>query len=165
MIKPCTEKDFRDMHNIINDAARRYKGVIPADRWKEPYMPMDELLHEIRDGVIFWGYYSPKLVGVMGIQDKGDVTLIRHAYVATAEQGKGIGGELIELLKASNDKPMLIGTWKAATMAVKFYEKHGFTEVDEETKNLLLRKYWNIPERQVATSTVLADETWRNLEK
>jgi len=157
MIKQCTEKDFLEMYGIINDAARKYAGKIPADRWHEPYMPEEELRHEIQDGAVFWGYYSPKLVGVMGIQDKGDVALIRHAYVTPKEQGRGIGGELIEKLKNQTEKPILVGTWKATTWAISFYEKHGFEEVDEETKNFLLRKYWSIPERQVATSTVLAD--------
>ena len=153
------------MYRIINDAAQKYKGIIPGDRWKEPYMPMEELESEINCGVVFWGCYSPKLLGVMGIQDKGDAALIRHAYVAANEQGKGIGGKLIEKLKTLTDKPTLVGTWKAASWAIEFYKKHGYMEVDEETNNLLLRKYWRIPERQVDTSTVLAGERWLALDQ
>ncbi|MBN2014173.1 MAG: GNAT family N-acetyltransferase [Candidatus Altiarchaeota archaeon] len=154
-IQRCGEEDFQDIYEIINDAAQAYKGEIPEDRWTEPYMPLEELRHEILEGVEFWGYYEPELVGVMGVQDKGDVALIRHAYVLTWKQGHGIGGKLMEKIKTQTDKPMLVGTWKAATWAIRFYGKHGFKEVDEETKNKLLRKYWRIPERQIEESTVL----------
>ena len=158
MIRRCSPDDFPQMLAVVNDAAMKYKGHIPADRWKEPYMPAEELRHEIEDGVIFWGCYDPELVGVMGIQDKGLVTLIRHAYVLTDRQGQGIGGKLLNKLMRQTHKPILVGTWKAATWAIGFYRKNGFKQVPEETKDKLLRKYWNIPERQVTTSTVLADE-------
>jgi GNAT superfamily N-acetyltransferase len=146
------------MLEVVNDAAMKYRGHIPADRWKTPYMPAEELRQEIDDGVVFWGYYDPDLVAVMGIQDKGDVALIRHAYVLTPRQGEGIGKKLLEKLRTQTNKPLLVGTWKAATWAVGFYRKCGFSEVSEEAKNLLLRKYWNIPERQVEESTVLAEK-------
>lgn len=163
MIRLCTEKDFDAIYEIINDAAVAYKGVIPADRWHEPYMPAEELREQIADGVVFYGYEDGgRVVGVMGIQDKGDVNLIRHAYVRTVCRNKGIGGQLLKHLIATSDKPILIGTWKAAAWAVGFYQKHGFTLVAEEEKTRLLGKYWKIPARQVETSVVLVDENFRH---
>ena len=124
-------------------------------------MSRDYLQHEIDDGVVFWGYEeNGDLIGVMGIQDVQDVTLIRHAYVRTTQRGKGIGGALLSELKQRTSRPTLVGTWKAADWAVRFYEKHGFRLVTERKKEQLLRKYWKIPERQVETSVVLADRTW-----
>jgi N-acetylglutamate synthase-like GNAT family acetyltransferase len=158
MIRPCGPNDFEAIYEIVNDAAQAYKGVIPADRWHEPYMPREELQHEIDDGVRFWGYEeNGELVGVMGIQHVQDVTLVRHAYVRTARQGQGIGGRLLAHLRTLTDRPVLIGTWAAATWAIRFYEKHGFRLVSEEEKNRLLRKYWSISARQVETSVVLAE--------
>jgi N-acetylglutamate synthase-like GNAT family acetyltransferase len=149
------------MYTIINDAAQAYQGVIPADRWTEPYMSREYLQHEIDDGVAFWGYEeNGALIGVMGIQDVQDVTLIRHAYVRTAQRGRGIGGALLSELKQMTRRPTLVGTWKAAVWAVRFYEKQGFRLVTEQQKEQLLRKYWRIPERQIETSVVLADRTW-----
>lgn len=161
MIRQYKQGDFEAMYAIINDAAQAYRDVIPADRWKEPYMSREYLQHEIDDGVAFWGYEeNGDLIGVMGIQDVQDVTLIRHAYVRTAHRGKGIGGKLLSDLKQKARRPTLVGTWKDAVWAVRFYEKHGFRLVTERQKGLLLRKYWKIPERQVETSVVLADRTW-----
>ena len=158
MIHQCKEKDFEEIYSIINDAAIAYKGVIPDDRWKEPYMPRKELLHEIDAGVMFWGYEEDgKLIGVMGIQDVQDVTLIRHSYVRTAKRRQGIGGKLLSNLRCLTDRPVLIGTWADALWAIRFYEKHGFGLVTREEKDRLLKKYWSIPERQVETSVVLAD--------
>ena len=158
MRRKCKEDDFDDIYEIINDAARAYKGVIPADRWHDPYMSCDELKREIEDGVSFWGYEEAgSLIGVMGIQDKGDVTLIRHAYVRTTRRNQGIGTRLLHFLESKTDRPMLIGTWADATWAVSFYQRSGYRIVSEEEKNLLLRKYWKIPERQVETSVVLAN--------
>jgi len=163
MIRRCSQDDFEAMHAIINDAAQAYKGHIPADRWQEPYMSADHLRHELDAGVLFWGYEGGgKLLGVMGIQDVQDVTLVRHAYVRTPERGTGIGGHLISHLKAQAARPMLVGTWQAATWAIRFYEKHGFQLVTWEEKERLLRTYWDIPERQTETSVVLADERWRS---
>ena len=165
MIRKCTESDFESMYEIINDAALAYKGVIPADRWHEPYMSGEYLRHELDAGVVFWGYEEQgRLIGVMGIQDVQDVTLIRHAYVRTAERGKGIGGKLITHLKTLITRPALVGTWAAATWAVRFYERYGFKLATWEEKESLLRKYWSIPERQTETSVVLADERWREKE-
>ena len=159
MIRACRDTDFDRMYDIINNAAHVYEGVIPADRWHFPYMPKDELSHEISHGVNFWGYEEERvLLGVMGMQDVLDVTLIRHAYVLPEFQGRGIGAELLATLLARAEQPVLIGTWKAATWAIGFYEKHGFTTVTEEEKDRLLKKYWTIPERQIETSVVLAEQ-------
>ena len=157
MIRPCTAADLPQMFSIINDAAQAYKGIIPADRWHEPYMPIDELEAQIADGIAFSGYEAAgALVGVMGIQDKGDVVLIRHAYVRSSERRKGIGEKLLRHLEASTRKPVLIGTWTNARWAIRFYEKHGFRVVSRAETDRLLRKYWSIPERQIETSVVLA---------
>jgi GNAT superfamily N-acetyltransferase len=157
MIRPCTAADLPQMFSIINDAAQAYKGIIPADRWHEPYMPMQELKSQIADGIAFSGYESNgELVGVMGIQDKGDVTLIRHAYVSTRERRKGIGEKLLQHLEAATRKPILIGTWRDAAWAIRFYEKHGYRVQSRAETDRLLRKYWSIPERQIETSVVLA---------
>jgi N-acetylglutamate synthase-like GNAT family acetyltransferase len=162
MIRPCDEKDLSALYGIINDAAQAYKGIIPADRWHEPYMPMDHLKEEIGEGIRFWGYEQDgELVGVMGIQDRGEVELIRHAYVKTAKRSHGIGGLLLEHLESSTRKPILIGTWAAATWAVRFYEKHGYRKLSREETPRLLQKYWNIPERQIETSVVLASPAWQ----
>ncbi len=159
MIRQCNDEDFETIYEIINDAALAYKGIIPADRWKEPYMSREELRHEIDEGVVFWGYEEDgKLKGIMGIQDVQDVTLVRHAYVRTAERNKGIGSKLLSHLHRMTDRPILIGTWADAVWAIRFYEKHGFRLVSTEEKNRLLRKYWRIPERQVETSVVLAEQ-------
>ena len=161
MIRKCEERDFEALYEIINDAAQAYKGVIPADRWHVPYMGEEQLRREIQQGVEFWGYEEEdKLLGVMGLQNVQDVTLIRHAYVRTDRRRSGIGGKLLRFLLGQTANPVLIGTWAAATWAVSFYQKHGFTRVSEREKNFLLKKYWTIPERQVETSVVLADARW-----
>ena len=161
MIRKCDDRDFETIYQIINEAAQVYKGIIPADRWKDPYMPREELRHEIDAKVRFWGYEEDgKLLGVMGIQDVQDVTLIRHAYVRTAQQNKGIGGELLTHLRNLTSRPILLGTWADATWAIRFYEKHGFHLVTPKEKDRLLKKYWKIPDRQIETSVVLAEESW-----
>jgi GNAT superfamily N-acetyltransferase len=158
MLRRCDERDFETIYTIINDGAQAYKGVIPADRWTEPYMSFDKLRHEIADGVEFWGYEDAgTLAGIMGIQHVQDVTLIRHAYVRTASRNQGIGGTLLSHLRTITSRPVLIGTWADASWAIGFYEKHGFRVVDPGEKTVLLKKYWNIPNRQVETSVVLAD--------
>jgi GNAT superfamily N-acetyltransferase len=159
MIRKCDEPDFEPIYTIINEAAAlAYKGIIPADRWKEPYMPREELRQEIDAGVEFWGYEeNDELLGVMGIQKVLDVTLIRHSYVRVAKQKLGIGGKLLSHLRKMTSDPILIGTWADATWAIRFYEKHGFHLVSPEEKNRLLKKYWSIPDRQIETSVVLAE--------
>ena len=160
-IRPYRAGDFEAVFAIINDAARAYKDVIPADRWHEPYMPRQELESEIADGVEFWlAGDDDRVAGVMGIQDRGDVALIRHAYVQTPRQHQGIGSGLLRHVQGLCQKPLLIGTWAAASWAVEFYQRNGFTIVSYEAKERLLRQYWNIPERQIATSVVLVDPTW-----
>jgi N-acetylglutamate synthase-like GNAT family acetyltransferase len=162
MIIPATENDFDTIYEIINDASIAYKGIIPEDRWHEPYMPKTELREQIDDGVLFYcSFVENQITGVMGIQDKGDVQLIRHAYVRTNQRKKGVGGELLEYFMRKSKKPILIGTWKAASWAVSFYQKHGFSLTTEEEKDNLLKKYWNIPERQIETSVVLVDNEYR----
>ncbi len=161
MIRPCKAEEFDRIYEVINDASVVYKGVIPQDCWKEPYMSREELRREIDGGVKFWGYYEEdRLVGVMGIQPVQDITLIRHAYVRTAAQKKGIGKKLLSRLRKETTRPVLVGTWAAAVWAIRFYEKHGFKLVSTEEKDRLLRKYWSIPERQISTSVVLADQNW-----
>lgn len=161
MIRPTGDADFESILEIVNAAAAAYKGVIPADCWHEPYMPASELSAEIAAGVEFWGCETEGLLrGVMGLQTVSDVELIRHAYVRPADQGQGIGRTLLRELRARSDRPLLVGTWAAATWARRFYEKHGFREVDRETKDRLLRTYWSIPARQTETSVVLADSRW-----
>lgn len=163
MIRQCTVSDLEAMQAVINDAAQAYKGVIPADRWHEPYMPLEELQAEIQDGIEFWGIEREgRLVGVMGIQDKGEVTLIRHAYVKTTYQSNGLGKILLRHLEGLSQKPILIGTWQAASWAIRFYEKNGYARQSREKTASLLRRYWNIPERQIETSVVLAN--WRGID-
>lgn len=164
MIRPCEIRDFALIYAIINDGAQAYKGIIPKDRWKEPYLSEDVLQHEIDDGVAFWGYEeNGTLVGVMGLQQVLDVTLIRHAYVCTGGQRRGIGAHLLSQLRKLTPGPVLIGTWADAVKAIRFYQKHGFRMVRAQQKDVLLRRYWTIPERQIETSVVLADAKWWEL--
>jgi GNAT superfamily N-acetyltransferase len=168
MIWRCGEDDFEAIWEIVNDGAQAYRGVIPADcwpgdRWSGPYMSREKLQHEMDDHVVFWGYDDEdELVGVMGIQEVGDVTLIRHAYVRTTSQKLGIGAQLLEHLLKLATTPVLVGTWADAAWAIRFYEKYGFQMVGTDEKNRLLRKYWTISDRQVETSVVLADAAWRD---
>jgi N-acetylglutamate synthase-like GNAT family acetyltransferase len=155
-IRRCAPSEGPAVLAIVNAAAEAYRGVIPADRWHEPYMPSDELEAEIAAGVEFWGYEADgELLGVMGIQPVRDIHLIRHAYVARAAQRRGIGGALLDRLLADIDGRVLVGTWSAAQWAVDFYLRHGFAQVGPERTAELLREYWSIPERQVASSVVL----------
>jgi GNAT superfamily N-acetyltransferase len=161
MIRQCDEWDFELIWAIINDGASVYKGVIPEDRWTEPYMAREQLRREIHEGVVFWGFEeNGALAGVMGLQRVQDVTLIRHAYVRGGNQGRGIGTLLLSHLRTLTSEPVLIGTWADAVWAIRFYEKNGFRVVAPEQKLRLLRKYWTVPDRQIETSVVLADSTW-----
>jgi GNAT superfamily N-acetyltransferase len=160
MIRRCDDRDFDSIWTIINDGAQVYKGIIPDDCWTEPYMSEDELRHEIHDGVVFWGYQDGgKLVGVMGLQPVLDVTLIRHAYVASTSQRQGIGAQLLTHLRKLTPGPLLIGTWSDAAWAIGFYQKHGFQVVGPQEKDRLISQYWSISERQREASVVLADPT------
>jgi GNAT superfamily N-acetyltransferase len=146
MIRRCDDRDFELIWTIINDGACAYKGIIPEDRWTEPYMSREHLRHEIREGVVFWGYAETGiLIGVMGIQQVKDVTLIRHAYVRTSSQAQGIGGRLLSHLRGLANAPMLIGTWADAAWAIRFYERHGFQVVSASGKDRLLRQYLEHP--------------------
>ena len=159
MIRLCSHRDIDTIYDIINDSARAYEGHIPDDCYHQPYMPQDELRSEIADGVVFYGYEEDgSLVGVMGIQDRGPVTLVRHAYTRTERCGEGIGSKLLEHLLGITTKPVMIGTWRGATRAVMFYLKPGFRLASVEDKDRLLREYWPTPHRQVETSVVLVDE-------
>ena len=157
-VRRCTDHERADILEIVNGAAEAYRGVIPADRWHEPYMDAAQLEREIAAGVEFWGIEDGAgvLAGVMGIQAVRDVDLIRHAYVRSGLQGGGIGRRLLEELTARAQRPLLVGTWAAASWAVRFYERNGFELVGREEKDRLLAAYWDIPERQVETSVVLA---------
>jgi GNAT superfamily N-acetyltransferase len=157
MIRKLQTADLQAILHVVNEAAEAYKGVIPEDRWKEPYMSTEELTEEIASGVEFYGWTeNHELLAVMGIQPVNGVTLIRHAYVLTRRQRSGIGEKLFRhLLDMALTSDVLVGTWEAAYWAIRFYEKHGFKIVPQKEKNRLLRKYWNIPERQVETSVVL----------
>jgi GNAT superfamily N-acetyltransferase len=156
-IRPCREDERETILAIVNAAAEAYRGVIPPDRWHEPYMPAHELDGEIDSGVVFWGYEDDgELIGVMGIQPVRDVVLIRHAYVVPGNQRGGIGGALLAHLVESATGPLLVGTWADAEWAIRFYQRHGFELVSRERTDELLKAYWNIPERQIETSVVLA---------
>ena len=163
MIRRCTAGDFDRILAIVNEAATAYRGIIPDDRWKDPYMSAEELAAEIAAGIDFDGYEiaGTGLVGVMGVQLVEDVALIRHAYVATGHQGSGIGSALLGGLRGRVGCPVLVGTWAAATWAIDFYRRHGFEVVPAREKSTLLRRYWTVPERQIETSVVLADSRWR----
>jgi N-acetylglutamate synthase-like GNAT family acetyltransferase len=161
VIRPCADQDLDEVLEVINDAAQAYKGVIPDDRLKEPYMPSEELKHEIDQGVRFWGLEQDGLLlGVMGLQDVEDVTLIRHAYVRTSHRRRGIGRQLLEDLRSKATRPLLVGTWAAAGWAIEFYRRQGFELVPRDQVPLLLRRYWSIPERQIETSVVLAERAY-----
>jgi GNAT superfamily N-acetyltransferase len=162
-IRACGATDVPAIVSIVNDAAQAYKGVIPSDCWHEPYMPREEVERGIREGIVFWGYESAgRLAGVMGMQDRGDVSLIRHAYVQTAQRRKGIGETLLKHLEGFTAKPILIGTWKDAAWAIRFYQKNGYRLLSLPETERLLRKYWNIRDRQIETSVVLANRRWKS---
>lgn len=157
MICRLSITDFGDIFNVINEAAQAYKGIIPQDRWKEPYMSAEELNAEMTKGIEFYGWKEEgKLIGVMGIQQVRDATLIRHAYTLTDYQRSGIGTKLLKhLLSLAQTRDVIVGTWETAGWAICFYEKHRFQCTSRRETNRLLREYWSIPERQVETSVVL----------
>ena len=161
-VRRCHVEERERILEVVNAAAVAYRGVIPDDCWHEPYMPASELDHEIAAGVAFWGYdLDGSLIGVMGIQPVGEVDLIRHAYVMPGNQRHGVGAALLHGLQRLSTKPMLVGTWAAADWAIRFYQRHGFAPVGDELTPSLLRRYWSISDRQIATSTVLANPAWR----
>ncbi len=160
-LRACTAADVTAIHAIINDAAQAYRGVIPADCWHEPYMPLAELRRELMAGIAFHGAeHDGELAGVMGLQDRGEVALIRHAYVRTVNRRAGVGGALLRELEARTRVPLLIGTWLAADWAIRFYERHGYRALPPEATARLLARYWAVPARQASASVVLAGPTW-----
>jgi len=160
-LRACTAADLDTILAVVNDAAQAYRGVIPADRWHEPYMPRIELEAEIAAGVRFWGWEEGgELAGVMGLQHRGEVDLIRHAYVRTRDRRRGIGARLLAHIESLSARPILIGTWAAAAWAIRFYETHGYRVLARGEAERLLRRYWSVPERQIATSIVLASARW-----
>ena len=160
IIRQCSHSEADCVCKIINNAAQAYKGVIPDDRWHDPYMSHEKFGQELQDGVVFWGaIHEHALVGVMGVQDKNDVALIRHAYIRTDRRNSGIGSRLLRFLESTIEKPILVGTWADATWAIAFYQKNGYRLVSEIEKNRLLRKYWTISDRQIETSVVLNQST------
>jgi GNAT superfamily N-acetyltransferase len=166
MIRQCIKHEFEQIYTIINDGALAYKGVIPKDCWTEPYMSRDKLQQQMDAGVVFWGSEdNGKLCGVMGLQSVRDVTLVRHAYVLTANQRRGIGASLLSRLRDLKKAPMLIGTWADAAWAIRFYEKNGFELVGPAVKDRLLQQYWTVSQRQAEVSVVLADADWRKLQR
>ncbi len=162
MIRPCQPAEFGTIYDTINDAAGAYKGVIASDCWHEHYMSRDDLRHEIEEGVEFWTCEEGKhMMAVMGLQFVQDVALIRHAYTRRTHQRRGHGAALLAHVRARTDRPVLVGTWKAASWAIRFYEKHGFRLVGPGDKERLLRRYWKVSPRQIEESVVLADHRWR----
>jgi GNAT superfamily N-acetyltransferase len=162
LIRLCRDDELGEVLAIINEAAEAYRGVIPDDVWHEPYMDAAEFDREVESGVRFWGYEGEgELIGAMGIQPVRDVDLIRHAYVRPDRQRRGVGGALLRQLREQSSRPMLVGTWAAATWAIDFYRRHGFELLSPERSAALLRTYWTIPDRQIETSVVLADPRWR----
>ena len=164
MISEYTKSDISKILHVINDASLRYKGVIPDNCWREPYMSEQELIDEFSDGVSIFGYHNNnKLIGVMGIQEVKDVILIRHAYTLTSYQGKGTGSELLKyLLKINQNSRLLVGTWRDATWAIRFYEKFGFILHTKKQSTLLLKKYWKISSKQIKNSVVLERQLGSN---
>ncbi len=161
-VRHCDIAEHERIVEIINAAAEAYRGVIADDCWHDPYMPAAELAAEVAAGVAFWGYeHNGSLIGVMGIQSVDDVDLIRHAYVMPGNQGHGVGARLLRELQRVSTKPMLVGTWTAAEWAIRFYRRHGFEPVGDDLTPVLLRRYWTISDRQIETSSVLADSAWR----
>jgi N-acetylglutamate synthase-like GNAT family acetyltransferase len=157
-VRRCRKDERSVILEIINAAAEAYRGIIPADRWHDPYMSLPELDSEISAGVAFWAYDNDgEVIGVMGIQPVRDVDLIRHAYVRPGNQRRGIGAALISHIRSMSSRQMLVGTWAAATWAIAFYQQHGFEVVPADQKTALLKSYWTIPERQIETSVVLAN--------
>ena len=163
MIRACTSLDLDAVFAVINDAALAYEGVIPADCFHSPYMSREELTEGVAQGIHFHLYdQAAEILGVMGIQNVADVTLIRHAYVRSGSQGQGIGASLLQHLRQLTAKPILIGAWRAATWAIRFYERHGFQLVSTSEKDRLLQTHWTVSPRQIQTSVVLADQRWRD---
>jgi len=160
-IARCMSDDLDEVLSVVNSAAMAFRDMIPADRWHYPYMPREEAVSEVADGVVFWcARLEDRIVGVMGLQSHGDADLIRHAYVRPELQGRGVGSSLLKHLESVAERPILLGTWRANTSAIRFYMRHGYGLVGEDYRERLLRAYWTIPERQIEESVVLASRAW-----
>jgi GNAT superfamily N-acetyltransferase len=157
LIREYKKNEVHKILEVINDASLKYKGVIPDNCWHEPYMPEQELIGEISDGVHMFGYnHNNKLISVIGVQEVKDVILIRHAYTLTSYQGKGIGSTLLEyLLNKNQNSRLLVGTWRKAEWAIRFYKKFNFIIQSKNQSAILLKKYWKIPLKQINNSVVL----------
>jgi len=156
VIRQCRDDETSTILAIVNAAADAYRDVIPADRWHDPYMSAEQLQRDVAAGVDFWGYeLDGALIGVMGIQAVRDVDLIRHAYVKPGNQRLGVGAALITHLRSLSTRRLLVGTWADATWAIRFYQREGFVLVPPSPTAMLLKSYWDIPERQIETSVVL----------
>lgn len=161
MIRECQAEDFDVMLRIINQGAEAYRAFIPPSEWHDPYMAADELRGEIAAGVRFLGYTAQgELIGVMGLQDVQDVALIRHAYVLPGRQRNGVGSALHQELASQTERPLLVGTWAASSWAIRFYERLGYRLLPQAECEALLRRYWSVPDSQIAASVVLADARW-----
>jgi len=161
MIRKCQVDDTQRIYFIINETAKAYDGVISADRYHQPYMPMDELEREMKRISFFGWELNGELVGVMGVEPIKDVTLIRHAYVLPQWQKQGIGSKLLKnLVGLVTTSRLLVGTWAAARWAIDFYQRHGFSLLPD--KDELLKTYWDIPQRQIETSVVMGINVKKN---
>ena len=157
MIREYKKNDVHKILEVINDASLKYKGVIPDNCWHEPYMLEQELIDEISDRVHMFGYnHNNKLICVIGVQEVKNAILIRHAYTLTSYQGKGIGSTLLDyLLKKNQNSRLLVGTWRKAEWAIRFYKKFNFIIQSKNQSAILLKKYWKIPLKQINNSVVL----------
>jgi GNAT superfamily N-acetyltransferase len=154
MIKKLSLKDSSIIYEVINEAARAYRGIIPEDCYHEPYMSKEELRREMGSMTFFGWDQGGKTIGVIGFQPIKDITLVRHTYVLPGYQRKGIGKKLLNQVKQmTKTKQLLVGTWADAIWAIQFYRKHGFELMPE--KDELLSKYWDVPRHQVENSVVL----------
>lgn len=162
MIRKCNHQDIDTVLGIINDAAVAYRDVIPETLYREPYMTREHLESEIQKGVVFFGFKQRgTLIGVMGVQEFPDVTLIRHSYIQTAHRRTGIGGALIDFHKNNTEKPILVGCLKAMTWAIHFYQKHDFHLVNDTERDKLRAKYWSLSQEHVRNSVVLVDQAYK----
>ena len=158
MIKEISLRDVGKIYEIINEAARAYRNVIPDDCYHEPYMTKEELRREMKRMTVFGWDAGGDIIGVMGCESVNDGTLVRHAYVFPDLQKMAVGKKLIDHIKrTATSKRLLVGTWADAIWAIRFYQKHGFKLLHD--KGQLLKEYWDISPRQIETSVVLGIET------
>jgi GNAT superfamily N-acetyltransferase len=161
-IRQCDSKDIDTIFEVINEASKAYKPVLPSDAYHEPQMPLEEVQREIRR-VRFLVYEEEgRILGVMGYEYLGEVALIRHAYVRSRAQRKGIGTLLLthienSIIQSKTVRKIVIGTYSGASWAISFYEKHGYQKSSNPQE--ILTKYYDIPEVQRLNSLTL-EKTW-----